>query len=232
MNFTNFGMNFSDFCAILFYMYKTFLILTLLVFFFPVTLHSAMTGGSFEIYADNVGFVNTDSATGGGFTLYGSGEAYQGSSSTAGAYILRGGFQSEEKGILSLTTSASSLSLGTLSTGSVASATVTTTISTDSETGYTLAISEDGNLRDGANTIDDVSDGTITAGSEEYGISTNGADGLLSSDTAISGSVSVASASGTVTSRQTGVIFEAGISAGTTDGSYSHIVTFTATVNP
>lgn len=199
----------------------------------PVLLYAAMTGGSFEIYADSVGFLDSAGSTGGDFTLYGSGEPIQASSSTAGAFVLRGGFQSEEKGILSLSVNNSSLDLGTITTGAVSTGVVTTTISTDSYTGYTLYISDDGNLRNGVDDINDVADGSVTAGSEEYGFVTSGSDGSIASDTAITTSLSeIASANGTVTNRQVGVVFHAAVSGSTVETTYSHNVTFSATINP
>jgi hypothetical protein len=198
----------------------------------PFALHAAMSGGDFEIYADSVGFLDSSGSTGGDFTLYGSGEAFQAATSSGGTYALRGGFQAEEKGVLQFSLSDGSISLGSVTTTAVSSVVVTTTISTDSETGYTLYIYDDGNLRSGGNDIDDVV-GTVDAGSEEYGFVTNGTDGIISSDTAITTSPNaIASASGEVTDRQVGVEFRASVSPLTVEATYSHSVTLSATVNP
>lgn len=198
----------------------------------PFALYAAMSGGDFEIYADSVGFLDSSGSIGGDFALYGSGEMSTATSS-GGVYALRGGFQAQEKGVLQFSVSSGSVNLGTVTTTAVSSATVTTTISTDSETGYTLYMYDDGNLRSGANDIDDVSDGAVSVGVEEYGFITNGVDGLVFSDTAITTFPSaIASSVGEVTNRQVGVLFRASVSPLTVDATYSHSVILSATVNP
>lgn len=191
-----------------------------------------MTGGDFTIYADTFNFIDTVSTTGDVFSITGTGGEFAATSTSGGAIVLRGGFQAAEQGILSYSISPSSAGLGTLSTAAVNTANVVITISTDSETGYSIAVTEDGNLRSGSNEINDVTDGSVTAGSEEYGIRTSGTDGRLPSDTNLTGSVIVASADGRVTARETTVIFSASADNSTPSGVYAHAVTFTATVNP
>ncbi|MEK7189596.1 MAG: hypothetical protein AAB666_01295, partial [Patescibacteria group bacterium] len=109
----------------------------------------------------------------------------------------------------------------------------TLTVTTNSPTGYTATIAEDGNLRSGANDINDVSDSNVTAGAEEYGIRTSGTAGQMNnSDTAITiASQTVASTSTIATSEQTSIAYKAAVSASTESGTYSHTVTFTTTVN-
>jgi len=161
--------------------------------------------------------------------------ATSGMTASSGTYELRGGFEAQEKGILSMNLSSNSLNLGTITTAAVASSDLTVTVSTDSETGYTLSILEDGNFRAGANTIDDVADGDVTAGEEEYGIAVSGTDrdsGLAAGDLALGASMDIASSVGGVTSRVTTVTFKASRAEATNAGSYSHQVSFTLTVNP
>ena len=88
-------------------------------------------------------------------------------------------------------------------------------------------------MRSGANDINDVSDGTVTAGSEEYGIRTSGNAGQMNSaDTAITTvAQTVASTSTIATSEQTTITYKTGVSASTESGTYSQTVTFTTTVN-
>jgi hypothetical protein len=198
----------------------------------PFALHAAMSGGDFEIYADSIGFLDSSDVAGGDFSLYGSG-SFEYATSSGGVYTLRGGFQAEEKGILQFSLSDGSVSLGSVTTTVVSSVVVTTTISTDSETGYTLYISDDGNLRSGGNDIDDVLDGAVDAGSEEYGFITSGSDALILSDTAITVSPTmIASTGGGVTNRQTEVEFRASAAPSTVEATYGHNVTFSVTVNP
>lgn len=199
----------------------------------PQMVWAAMTGGGYEIYADAFSAVDdTGAASGGTYTLYSTGGEAAIGDIDGGTYSLRGGFQAMEKGSLSLDLSTTSVSLGIASLTSVASTTATSTISTDSLTGYSFVMDEDGNLASGLNDIDDVADGTVSAGSEEYGISTFGGGGVLVLDTAIVDGLQVASAGGPVVSEETGIIFKMAIGGTSRAGSYTQTLTATLTVNP
>jgi hypothetical protein len=213
---------------------KVILFLYSLFFIFPGVTFAAMTSTDYEIYSDSFSVGGASEVTGTTYNLSGlSGElAISTSTDAVGTYVLRGGFEASEKGILSASLDNLTIALGTLSASAVSTASTTLTVSTDSETGYSASITEDGNLRSGLNDIDDVGDGAVTAGSEEYGVRTSGSDGLLASDTAISGQLSFASAGGAVTNRQTTIVFRASMSALTASGSYTHAGTVTVTVNP
>jgi hypothetical protein len=76
--------------------------------------------------------------------------------------------------------SSSSISLGTLSATAVSTVIVGFDVSSEIDSGYVVQVYSDGNLRSGANDINNVADGTVTVGAEEYG--------GRSSDTALSGS--------------------------------------------
>lgn len=204
----------------------------------PLRMNATMTGGDFEIYADSFSVIQDQLTTSGGtFTLTNTGgDSSAGIVSDSSGYSLRGGFQAMERSSLSLSLNASTVALGELSLGSVSSGSVVLNVTTDSTTGYTASVSEDGNLRKGVggdnDDINDVVDGSVTAGSEEYGIITAGGGGLLATDTALTGSVSVAASSGEVTSQQTTLSFKAAIALTSRAGSYSHIVTLSTTANP
>lgn len=150
--------------------------------------------------------------------------------------VLKGGFQAMERASLSMSVDPSTVALGQLSLAAVSSGSVVMTVTTDSSSGYAVSATEDGNLRKGVgganDDINDVVDGTVSAGSEEYGIVTSGGGGLLAVDTALSGTLSVASSNSNVTAQQTTITFKAAIGSSSRAGSYSHIVTFTATANP
>lgn len=62
-----------------------------------------------------------------------------------------------------------SVDYGTLSSSSVAKRTVVWEVSVDVDNGFVVYIAEGGNFVTGSNAITDVSDGTVTAGSREYG---------------------------------------------------------------
>lgn len=149
---------------------------------------------------------------------------------------LKGGFQAMERASLSMSVDPSTVALGQLSLAAVSSGSVVMTVTTDSSSGYAVSATEDGNLRKGAgganDDINDVADGTVSAGSEEYGIVTSGGGGLLAVDTALSGTLSVVSSNNNVTAQQTTITFKAAVGQSSRAGSYSHIVTFTATANP
>lgn len=138
-----------------------------------------------------------------------------------GAYI---GWRDE----LSLSVSDNAMDLGLLTNSAVNSAQHNITVTSTAVNGYTCSAMEDTNLISGANDIDDVSDGTVSAGSEEYGITTSGADALIADDEALSGvALDVASNAGPVDSSVTTITYKASIDGSTSTGSYSHNVTFT-----
>lgn len=195
---------------------------------------AAMNGGSYEIYADTFSGSNDSSGSSGGtYTLRSTtGESSAGEFS-GGTYTLHGGFQAMEKGVLSLSFSSSSAALGTLSLLSISSSTVSSTITTDSLTGYTLTFDEDGNLRDGIKDINDVADAEVTAGSEEYGFRTIGGGGMWAGvDESIVNGREVATSVGPVTGQETGIQFRVAIGGTSLAGSYAHVITATVTANP
>lgn len=64
---------------------------------------------------------------------------------------------------------ASALSLGSLSLSSVTTGIYAFEVNADLPLGYTIQVFSDGDLRSGSNTIDAISDGIVSVGSEEYG---------------------------------------------------------------
>ncbi len=65
--------------------------------------------------------------------------------------------------------SGASVSMEELSVSAVRAAVIGFNVTAAVTGGYTVQVASDGLLRSGANTIDNVADGTVTAGSEEYG---------------------------------------------------------------
>lgn len=204
-----------------------------LFFFLPQIVSGAMTGGGYEIYADTFSAVDdTGASNGGTYTLYSTGGEPAIGDIAGGTYSLRGGFQAMEKGSLSLDFSTTTVALGTVSLTSIASTTVTSTISTDSPTGYSFTFDENANLSSGLNDIDDVLDGAVTAGSEEYGISTFGGGAALVGDNAIVNGLEIASSNGPVVGESTGITFKMAVGGSSRAGSYTQTLTATLTVNP
>ncbi|MEK9183345.1 MAG: hypothetical protein AAB849_02445 [Patescibacteria group bacterium] len=204
---------------------------------FPLVAGSAsMSSENFALQVDTIS-VGGDLSTSTNYKVFdtiGGSSGVQATQSTSTNYIVEAGFQAAASGAaLSASLSASSVSLGSLGTSIVSSASQILTITTNSPTGYTATITEDGNLRSGSNDINDVSDGAVAAGSEEYGIRTSGNAGQMNnSDTAItSSSQTIASTSTLAINEQTTIAYKASVGSATAAGTYSHIVTFTTTAN-
>lgn len=133
---------------------------------------------------------------------------------------------------LTFSVSANSVDLGVINPWAVSTGNHAITVTTTALSGYTCKITEDGNLRNGGNDINDVSGGTVDAGSEEYGINCSGGGCALGSDSVISGTpLTVATSVGPVTNEATTMTYKAAVSAITDALGYSHIVTYTCTGN-
>jgi len=136
--------------------------------------------------------------------------------------------------------SASSINLGTLTTGAVNTASHTISVTTNLG-GYTARVVEDGDLRRGTDTINDVADGAVTAGSEEYGLATSESGQQITQDTDCPNAAynatgvttspqSVASHPGpTYTAETTTICYAASIAGSTAAGNYQQILTYIAT---
>lgn len=214
-------------------------VLVLLFFafsFFPTSLSATMSGGDFEIYADTFSSFQGDTSSGGDFTLYSTGGDPFATSTSGGTFTLNGGFLAAERSSVALYVDPTSVSLGQLSLSEVKSASSILTVTTDATTGYTVTATTDGNLRKGngggTDDINNVSDGSVTAGSEEYGIITSGSAGQLAIDTGLSDSLAIASNASAVTDEETTVTFKASVGSQSRAGNYSQVVTFTITANP
>ena len=109
-------------------------------------------------------------------------------------------------------------------------------VSIDMDGGYAVSVVDDGNLRSGSNDIDDVTDGSVTAGSEEYG--------GRSSDTTLSGSTfdtedtaftttyqQVGTESDAVFTSRNYLTLKAARSGSSASGSYSHTLSLIASGN-
>ncbi len=141
---------------------------------------------------------------------------------------------------ITVSLSTNSINLGTLSTGSVNTASHTLSVTTN-YSGYTARVFEDGDLRRGTDTINDVGDGAVNAGSEEYGLATSEAGNNIIQDTDCAGSAysasavttspqSVASNAGpTYTAETTTLCYAASIAGSTPAGLYQQVLTFITT---
>jgi hypothetical protein len=133
---------------------------------------------------------------------------------------------------LSLSVSDTTMDLGVLDPSQVNSDTHTITVTSTAASGYTCTVTEDGNLRNGGDDINDVSGGVVNAGQEEYGLSCTGTDCQLTGDNAISGSpLTVAANVGTVNGSITTMTYEASASSASVGTNYASIVTYVCTGN-
>ncbi len=153
-------------------------------------------------------------------------------SSTSSSFGNSAGFEAmEDLPRISFTLSGTTISFGTLTTGAVASGSITTNVKTNAVTGYTTTIVADGGFKNPSNdVIDAVSDGTVTAGSEEYGMRTTGADGQFNStDTGITTTPQIYATNSSPTDTTTTLTFKAAVSSTTPSGNYAQIVSLVAT---
>jgi len=133
--------------------------------------------------------------------------------------------------------SATSINLGTLSTGAVASASHTVRTITNAANGYATYVYSDGNLRNGSNTIA-ATTGTLVAATAGYGIATQDTGQTIHSDAACNSSPSntvsalttaqqsVAGATSGPVDETIYVCYEAAISSLTIAGNYTQTVTY------
>lgn len=148
-----------------------------------------------------------------------------------------------------------SCTLGTMTPTDLKTCNYSTTVSTNAVGGYTSYIKADGTFRKGSDTITAVSDAAVTAGGNEYGVSTTNASATIgylggthdasycaSLDSQHTYEAGVASALSTsdqsyaastapVDGEETTLCHSAGINASTPAGTYSQLVTLTVVGN-
>ncbi len=201
-------------------------LLAVLLLGFPVASLAFMSSTNFQIISDTIGVgggLSTSTSYGLQDTL---GTISIGIVSST-SYRIIGGFQTSESNGITLQVNNTSLNLGTLSSSMVSSANTTATVTTDAPTGYTLSV--------GAVTgtsVTPVADGSITAGSEEYGLTTTGAESLVSTDVAVTNGLNLASSAAAITGSATMIVFKASISSASAQATYSQNITLTAASNP
>jgi hypothetical protein len=122
--------------------------------------------------------------------------------------------------------------LGTLSLSAVKTGISLFEVSTNASDGYTVQFKEDHNLymaSDGPD-IDDVGDGAVSVGAEEYGVELIGQDAQGSGDQAITSSAQNAALDpAEAMDRRTITSYKASRDSHTTAGYYAHTVTYTCT---
>jgi hypothetical protein len=159
-----------------------------------------------------------------------------GADSSSANYNMDAGFQQLVETpviIFSFSSNTAALTPDPLTTGSVSSASVTLTVGTNADFGYTLTATETSAFQNqSASALADVTDGSVTAGTEEFGIAVSGTDASFGDDEALTASP-LAIATNTIygNNRDTVVTFKAAIDSGSAAGAYTGTVTFIATGN-
>jgi hypothetical protein len=211
----------------------TFVFISLFTFWRPSIGLALMSSAHYINWMDSFNFGGEETSSSTNYKLQDTlGETGTGQISSANYGALIGFRQAEADAKMAFTTSSNTVNFGTLSTSSVSSDSITVTTTTNAVNGYVTTIYDDGNLRTaGGDDIDQVTDGDVTAGSEEYGIRTSGADGQMNgADTAITTSPqAVAAHASWISSSTVTITFKAAISTSTAAGSYSQNVVLIST---
>lgn len=168
------------------------------------------------------------------YVNYGTAADVAGVEASSAGYFLQTGFEAIREAphmSISLAPTSLPLSPNTLSPAGVSTAQTTVTVSTNADFGYVLTVRALSPFQNVAgDVIDGVVDGTVTAGSEEFGVSLTGTDRAFADDRAVTGSaLTIASNGMYVTNMATTVTFKASISAATEAGQYQGSYTFIAT---
>lgn len=124
----------------------------------------------------------------------------------------------------------SSVSLGTLTTSAISTSLIAWQVSAEVDDGHSVYVYENSGLTNGTDTIGDVSDGSVSAGSSEYGARSSDTSLSLSSfdtqDTGITTSLQqVGSRSTEKFKSRDFITLKTAISGFETDGTYSHSLT-------
>jgi len=155
-------------------------------------------------------------------------------STSSSNYRMDVGFEAvTEEPRLTLSISGSTFVLGSLVTTAVSSGSRDIIVATNADFGYTLTVTETSEFSNQyGHPLTDVSDGAVTAGSEECGIALTGTDRAYTDDRSVSSTPRIiASRTDWTTGTATTVIFKGAISPATPAGTYTGTVTFVATGN-
>ncbi len=185
---------------------------------------ASSTGTSFKTTSETFNCGSND-MSGSAFRMNGS--LCESSETASGTtFIMQSGaIALEDTSFISITVDPHTIDFGVLTTASVSTGTVTTTLSTNAPFGYVAQIYTDGTFRNAHNdSINPVSDGTVTAGSEEYGIRTSGTDGQFNgTDQGISTTPITYASSIVPSNNPTVITFKAAISGATPAGMYHQV---------
>jgi hypothetical protein len=184
-----------------------------------------MSSTNYTIFADSVDSGGSLS-TGGVYSLQDTtGESPVGSVASS-TYEVIGGFQAMDRSTLSISIDTATIDLGVLSVSEVATSSAVVSVTASASDGYTLSV---GSVS--GTSLTGVSDGAVTAGSEEYGVAVSGSGAAFGDDQAIIAGLNLASSASAVTNAQTTLTFKAAMSSASTAGGRSQSITLTASAS-
>ncbi|MEK7529413.1 MAG: hypothetical protein AAB570_00665 [Patescibacteria group bacterium] len=200
---------------------------------FPLSTNALMTSTNYRVYGDELGGSGARSTSASYILSDTFGDVAGGRMSSTNYELLSGFQELSEHPTFSFSISSATVDLGVLSGSSVSSSSHTISSSTNAYRGYTTTVVTDGTLRTSeGGTIDAVSDGTVSAGSEEYGIALVGSDRAFSDDRGPSSSaLTVASRTNWKNGAQIAVTYKASIGSATQSGAYSQVLTYVSVGN-
>jgi hypothetical protein len=212
----------------------TFLLISgTLLICLPQVVWAGMSSTNYKIWADSLNLFGDEDSTSTNYALsdtggeLGTGEM---SSANYNASIGYWGMIWDPTIIFSIADTA--IDFGTLSSQEVKTDTTTFDVATNGWQGYVVTVRGETGLKDtNGYTIAGVAAGTVTAGVEEYGISTSGRDGQINStDEAITTTPTTVAAYNSFTDTiTTTVTFKVAITDMTEAGNYSQNLAFVAT---
>lgn len=209
-----------------------FVIIGFSVFLFSTSASALMESDSFTIWADTVSSGGNRSTSAGYIVDDTIGESATGEDQESDNYFALSGLPAIfQEPVLTFDLSDDAIELSPdLQTDEISDDSYTLTISTNAQFGFNAQVIEDGNFRDGADEINDVADGEVTAGSEEYGLAVTGDDADFIDDEAIPDpagtALIIATRDNWVSNSVTTVTHKASVSGSSAHGDYSHVVTY------
>lgn len=193
---------------------------------FPPTSWGVMSSTNYTIFADSI-----DSggglSTGGVYSLQDTiGESPVGFT-TSSMYEVIGGYQAMDLSSLSISIDTDIINLGVLDIDLVASSSAVVSVTAGAADGYVLSVASVGGTSLAA-----VSDGTVSAGTEEYGVAVSGAHAAFANDQAVVAGLNLATSASPATSpAQTTLTFKASISGSSVEGGRSQSIILMASAN-
>lgn len=207
--------------------HKAFLIISLIILL-PNIAQAAMSSTNYFIYADSLDYGGGEATSTNNNLQDSIGSEAAVGDSTSTSYEIKAGYQGMESGSITLDLNSNSVDLGQPLAGVVVTSSLVATVNTDSQTGYTLSISD---VSGSALAV--VSDGSVdgVGSAEEYGLAVSGTHAAYLNDVAIVNSLVLSSFGSFGGSDATTLTFKAVRSSNTTAQTYSQNLVLTAAAN-